>query len=59
MVARGAVVTSWRWRLWWRVSGGDGDSEVAVAVCGGNGEARSGEWVLDVKKSQLLDRAVL
>ncbi|GJU26233.1 ribonuclease H-like domain-containing protein [Tanacetum coccineum] len=43
MVARGVVVTSWRWRLWWRV-GGDGDSEVAAAVCGGYGEARGGEW---------------
>ncbi|GJS45336.1 hypothetical protein Tco_0595457 [Tanacetum coccineum] len=44
MVARGAVVTSWRWRLWWRVGGEDGDGEVAVAVCGGDGEARGGEW---------------
>ncbi|GKG66525.1 hypothetical protein Tco_0701794, partial [Tanacetum coccineum] len=39
MVARGVVVTSSRWRLWWRVGGGDGDGEVAVAVCGGDGEA--------------------
>ncbi|GKG66694.1 hypothetical protein Tco_0711305, partial [Tanacetum coccineum] len=42
MVARGVVVTSWRWQLWWRVGGGDGDGEVAVAVCGGDGEARGG-----------------
>ncbi|GJW76596.1 hypothetical protein Tco_0138278 [Tanacetum coccineum] len=33
-----------RLRLWWRVGGGDGDGEVAVAVCGGDGEARGGEW---------------
>ncbi|GKD93092.1 hypothetical protein Tco_1372929, partial [Tanacetum coccineum] len=43
MVARSVVVTSWRWRLWWRVDV-DGDGEVAVAVCGGDGEACGGEW---------------
>ncbi|GJW69244.1 hypothetical protein Tco_0123668 [Tanacetum coccineum] len=33
-----------RLRLWWRVDGGDGDGEVAVAVCSGDREARGGEW---------------
>ncbi|GKB32187.1 hypothetical protein Tco_0871588, partial [Tanacetum coccineum] len=33
-----------RLRLWWRVGGEDGDGEVAVAVCGGDGEAHGDEW---------------